>query len=49
MVVGIATNKEKANAMRDKLASTDGFKFNYYEIVEMKSDAVIIDNIEYKF
>ncbi len=49
MVVGIATNKEKANAMRDKLASTDGFEFNDYEIVEMKSDTVIIDNIEYKF
>ena len=49
MVVGIATNKEKANAMRDKLASTDGFEFNDYEIVETKSDTVIIDNIEYKF
>lgn len=49
VVVGIATNKEKANAMRNKLASTDGFKFNYYEIVEMKSDIVIIDGVEYKF
>ena len=49
MVVGIATNKEKADAMRDKLASTDGFEFNDYKIVKMKSDAVIIDNIEYKF
>ena len=49
MVVGIATNKEKANAMRDKLASTDGFEFNDYEIVEMKFDTVIIDNIEYRF
>ena len=49
MVVGVATNKEKANTMRDKLASTDGFEFNDYEIVETKSDTVIIDNIEYKF
>ena len=49
MVVGIATNEEKANAMRDKLASTDGFEFNDYEIVEMKSDTVIIDDVEYKF
>ena len=48
-VVGIATNEEKANAMRDKLASTDGFEFNDYEIVEMKSDTVIIDDVEYKF
>lgn len=46
MVVGIATNKEKANAMRDKLASTDGFEFNDYE---MKSDTVIIDDVEYNF
>ena len=49
MVVGIATNKEKANAMRNKLASTDVFEFNDYEIVETKSDTVIINNIEYKF
>lgn len=49
MVVGIATNKEKANAMRNKLASTDGFEFNDYEIVEMKSNTVIINDIEYKF
>lgn len=49
MVVGIATNKEKANAMRDKLASADGFEFNDYEIVEMKSDTVIIDDVEYNF
>ena len=49
MVVGIATNEEKANAMRDKLASTDGFEFNDYEIVEMKSDTVILDDVEYKF
>ena len=49
MVVGIATNEEKANAMRDKLASTDGFEFNDCEIVEMKSDTVIIDDVEYKF
>ena len=48
-VVGIATNKEKANAMRDNLASTDGFEFNDYEIVEMKSDTVIIDDVEYNF
>lgn len=49
MVVGIATNKEKANAMRNKLASTDGFEFNDYEIVEMKSNTVIINDIKYKF
>lgn len=49
MVVGIATNKEKANAMQNKLASTDGFEFNDYEIVEMKSNTVIINDIEYKF
>ena len=30
MVVGIATSEDKANSMRDKLASTDGFEFNDY-------------------
>ena len=49
MVVGVATDKEKADAMRDKLASTDGFEFNDYEIVEMKSDTVIINDVEYGF
>lgn len=35
--------------MRDKLASTDGFEFNDYEIIEMNADTVIIDDVEYRF
>ena len=49
MVVGIATSEDKANSMRDKLASTDGFEFNDYEIIEMNADTVIIDDVEYRF
>lgn len=37
------------NSMRDKLASTDGFEFNDYEIIEMNADTVIIDDVEYRF
>lgn len=49
ILVGIATNKEKANAMRNKLLNTEGFEHCECEIVEMKVDTMTINDFDYTF
>ena len=49
MLVGVATNKNIAKEMRDKLVSTDGFEYCEYNIIPMKLNTVTIDDVDYKF
>lgn len=49
MLVGIATNKEKANEMKNKLLNTEGFEYCECKIVEMKVDTMTINDFDYTF
>ena len=50
MVVGVATNKEKADCMVKKLMeTTDGVEFCDFKIIALKTNTVIIDDVEYRF
>lgn len=49
MLVGVATDENKAKEMRDKLVSTDGFECCEYNIVPMKLNTVTINDVDYNF
>ncbi len=49
MIVGVATDENKANKMKNKLEETDVFEGRTYNIVPFKIDTLTINNVDYKF